>query len=228
MYYTTPVSIQANVSLSMCARFWSLLWITTILHARIFQYRIDIYACVFARLHKVTRVHDNNPRTQVCREIMRTQNITTESGRPSRTAQCEIHIHIHITCLLSFIVCIYIYVYIYIHTWLLRFSVFFLFFPPLSLPVSIRLQASAFETASLSLSISYSLTIHVQEPYLYYITASSFVFLRFLSRLLFPSRCSRRQKKKNYACPRPLLACSPPSLPRELSSLAKEKFAKCP
>ena len=132
----------------------------------------------------------------MCREIMRTQNITTESGRPSRTAQCEIHIHIHITCLLSFIVCIYIYVYIYIHTWLLRFSVFFLFFPPLSLPVSIRLQASAFETASLSLSISYSLTIHVQEPYLYYIAASSFVFLRFLSRLLFPSRCSRRQKKK--------------------------------
>ena len=124
--------------------------------------------------------------------------------------------------------CVYIYICIYIHTWLLRFSVFFLFFPPLSLPVSIRLQASAFETASLSLSISYSLTIHVQEPYLYYIAASSFVFLRFLSRLLFPSRYSRRQKKKNYACPRALLACSPPSLPRELSSLAKEKFAKCP
>lgn len=125
MYYTTPVSIQANVSLSMCARFWSLLWITTILHARIFQYRIDIYACVFARLHKVTRVHDNNPRTQVCREIMRTQNITTESGRPSRTAQCEIHIHIHITCLLSFIVCIYIYTYMAV-----AFLRFFSFFSP--------------------------------------------------------------------------------------------------
>ena len=113
---------------------------------------------------------------------------STDCGRLHDGVKAKIH-----SCRLSFI---YIYMYIYIHTWLLRFSVFFLFFSPLSLPVSIRLQASAFETASLSLSISYSLTIHVQEPYLYYIAASSFVFLRFLSRLLFPSRCSRRQKKK--------------------------------
>lgn len=78
-YTTTPVLIKLTYQCA-CARV-SVQYLLLVamnhdpsLHT--FQYHIDIDAYVRA----LAQTHDN-PRTQVCSEIMCTQNITTESGR---------------------------------------------------------------------------------------------------------------------------------------------------
>lgn len=107
-----------------------------------------------------------------------------------RIAQCEIHVgpstvpaFRHSSC-----VCIYIYIH--------RCCVSPCVFPPLflSFPVSIRLPASAFETASLFISYSLATSTYNSLPsYPCHIAASSFVFLSismFTKRLPAPLTCS--------------------------------------
>lgn len=86
-------------------------------------------------------------------------------------------------------VCVYIYTYI-------AAAFLLAFFPPLflSFPVSIRLPASAFETASLFISYSLATSTYNSLPsYPCHIAASSFVFLSismFTKRLPAPLTCS--------------------------------------
>lgn len=101
-----------------------------------------------------------------------------------RIAQCEIHVGPYLPSVIHR-VCVYIYTYI-------AAAFLLAFFPPLflSFPVSIRLRASAFETASLTRSL-YPRTSLPSYPC--HIAASSFVFLSismFTKRLPAPLTCS--------------------------------------
>lgn len=107
-----------------------------------------------------------------------------------RIAQCEIHVGPSTVLAFRHSSCVCIYIYIH------RCCVSPCVFPPLflSFPVSIRLPASAFETASLFISYSLATSTYNSLPsYPCHIAASSFVFLSismFTKRLPAPLTCS--------------------------------------
>lgn len=237
MDITTTTPILIKLYHCQCVQYlliWSL-WITTTpLHVLILL--IYIRVVCWCACTKSSHARTDNPRTQVCREITCTQQIITHQIWPPRVERGQIA-HVGPSTgtrteplLPSVIRRIYIYIYvnIYIYAYtavsafllaFFHFSFPFSFFP-LSSPLYLSISFSLFQfrfacelpllKPLLSLTHylcykSYSRVTCITYPL---VVSYSLVFLSFLSR------CRR-------TLARALLAC-------ELSSLAKEKVAKCP